>query len=174
MSLGFAGFLRWDKVHRLRKQDLHFYSGHMAVFMESRKTDQFREGHWVFIANLESRYCPVQLLRRFLEEGKHTLNDPLFRKVTRHLASGSEYLQDRMTYSRARERVAEMIAAISLKPNEYGLHSLRSGGATQAARAGMSDRLFQRHVGWHIETSRNRYIEESLRNLLSVSRYLHL
>ena len=174
MSLGFAGFLRWDKLHRLRQQDLHFHPRHTAVFIESRKSDQFREGHWVFIANLDSRYCPMQLLRRFPEVGRHTPNDPLFRKVTRHPASGSEYFRDEMTYSRARERAAEVIAAIGLKPKEYGLHSLRSGGATQAARAGVPDRLFQRHGGWHSGTSRNRYIEESLRNLLSVSRSLHL
>ena len=174
MTLGFVGFLRWDELHRIRRQDLQFNADHLAIFIESRKNDQFREGHWVFIANLNTRYCPVKLLQRFLQEGKHKESDFLFRKVTVHPPTGAAYLRDRMTYSRARERIREMLEAIGLNAEEYGLHSLRSGGATQAAKAGVPDRLFQRHGGWQSESSSNRYIDESIRNLLQVSRSLRL
>ena len=41
---------------------------------------------------------------------------------------------------------------------KVGTHSFRAGGATAAARAGVPDRLFQRHGRWKSEASKNMYI----------------
>ena len=43
-----------------------------------------------------------------------------------------------------------------------GLHSLRSGGASQASRSGISDRLIKKHGRWVSETAKNLYIRESI------------
>ena len=61
-----------------------------------------------------------------------------------------------------------------LKPKDYGLHSMRSGGASLAAALGIPDRLIMRHGGWKSETSKNRYISESKISLLHVSGSLSL
>lgn len=37
MVLGFSGFLRWDDLSRLKKQDLEFVRDYMRVFLEKRK-----------------------------------------------------------------------------------------------------------------------------------------
>ena len=50
-----------------------------------------------------------------------------------------------MTYSRVREVVREAMHRLGEKPDDYGLHSFRAGGATAAANAGVEDRLFKRH-----------------------------
>ena len=51
----------------------------------------------------------------------------------------------------------------------FGIHSLRSGGASAAAALGVPHRLFQRHGGWRSEKARNDYVEESLDSLPLVS-----
>ena len=53
-----------------------------------------------------------------------------------------------MTYSRARELFSKQLKGIELNPSLYGLHSLRSGGTTEAAAWGIPERLIQRHGGW--------------------------
>ena len=53
-----------------------------------------------------------------------------------------------------------------------GTHSLRSGGATAAANAGVPDRLFKRHGRWPSESAEDRYVQDSLSSRLSVSKPL--
>ncbi|VDI55329.1 Hypothetical predicted protein [Mytilus galloprovincialis] len=57
---------------------------------------------------------------------------------------------------------------------KYGLHSLRSGGATTCANLGISDRLFKRHGRWRSETAKDGYIKDSLKDRLIVSENLGL
>ena len=52
-----------------------------------------------------------------------------------------------MSYTRARELLIEKLVALGLNPTQFGLHSLRAGGASAAANAGISDRLFKSMVG---------------------------
>ena len=44
ITLRFVGFFRWDDLSQLKFSDLFFYPDHLAVFLEKRKNDQFREG----------------------------------------------------------------------------------------------------------------------------------
>ena len=53
-----------------------------------------------------------------------------------------------------------------------GTHSLRSGGATAAANAGVPDRLFKRHGRWASESAKDGYVQDSLSSRLSVSKAL--
>ena len=50
-----------------------------------------------------------------------------------------------MSYSRAREIGLCAFEAIGLSRQDYGLHSLRAGGASAAANAQVSDRLLRSH-----------------------------
>ena len=50
--------------------------------------------------------------------------------------------------------VLQNLAALGLDPKRFGLHSLRSGGASAAANAGVPDRLFKRHGRWRSEMQR--------------------
>ena len=89
-----------------------------------------------------------------------------------HLKQGYKLRKHRLTYSRALELTKDQLAAIGLKSEEYGLHSMRSGGASLAAALGLSDRLIMRHGDWKSDSSKNRYISESKSSLLSVSKAL--
>ena len=46
----------------MRERDVKFYDKHLEVFIESSKTDQFREGAWVHIAQTHAHICPVAML----------------------------------------------------------------------------------------------------------------
>lgn len=54
----------------------------------------------------------------------------------------------------------------------YGLHSLRSCGATAAARFGVPDRLFKCHGRWKSDTSKNGYVKDDLSERMIVSQNL--
>ncbi|XP_067653233.1 uncharacterized protein [Haliotis asinina] len=56
----------------------------------------------------------------------------------------------------------------------YGLHSLRSGGASAAANNGIPDRMFKRHGRWKSENAEDGYIKDSIDNKMEVSLSLGL
>ena len=70
------------------------------------------------------------------------------------------------------EIVLRALSSLGYEREKFGLHSLRSGGATLAANNGISDRLFKRHGRWKSETAKDGYIKDNLDALLSVSRSL--
>ena len=51
-----------------------------------------------------------------------------------------------LTYTRIRELFIEVFRGFVPDISQYGLHSLRAGGATVCANSGISDRLFIRNT----------------------------
>jgi len=58
-----------------------------------------------------------------------------------------ESLRDsgRISYSHLRDLFSKKLNKLSFSSWDFGLHSLRAGGATAAANAKVPDRLFKRH-----------------------------
>ena len=79
-----------------------------------------------------------------------------------------------MSYSRTREIVLQAFVELGHPKNLFGLHSLMAGGASEAANAGVGDRLFKRHGRWKSDQAKDGYIKDNLDSLLSVSKSLHL
>ena len=86
-----------------------------------------------------------------------------FEKDSKHLA-----------YSNFRKIFLEVLKPLVSDVSKFGLHSLRSGGATAAANRGISDRLFKRHGRWLSESAKDGYIKDSVDERLSVSLSLGL
>ena len=63
---------------------------------------------------------------------------------------------------------------LGFDPNVRFAKSLRAGGASAAANAGVPDRLFKRHGRWRSESAKDGYIKDSESALLSVSKSLEL
>ena len=97
----------------------------------------------------EIKYDPDKLLFRGLSSTKHMHGYRL-------RDSGG------LSYTRACELVLEKLKAIGLDARQFGMHSLRSGGASAAANAGLPDRLFKRHGRWLSETAKDGYIKDKL------------
>jgi integrase len=173
MLLGYAGFLRYDELSSLKICDVVWCHSHIKLFIERSKTDQFREGAWVVIAPTGRPTCPVNMLHQYLKcAGISDLqsNDFLFRPITYLKSSGLFTLRKgKVSYSRCREIFKEALESIGIDSSKFGLHSLRSGGASAAAERGVPDRLLLRQGRWKSETSKNMYVKESLSNKLVVS-----
>jgi integrase len=174
--LAYAAFLRYDEISSLRCCDITFSSRSMSVRINSSKTDQYRQGDSVLVAWTDSALCPVSMLERYFHIASivHTSRLPLFRGIV-HSKNG-EHLRAAggLSYTRMRELFLKKIAELGFDPKPFGLHSLRAGGATAAANAGVPDRLFKRHGRWRSESAKDGYVKDSLASLWSVSRQLVL
>ena len=174
--LGYAGFFRFGELASLRECDVSFYDEHAEVFVESSKTDQFREGAWVPIARTNSNICPVTMLERYfcLANIQGNADKLLFRGLTSTKQGYRLRPSGGISYTRVRELVLEKLQEIGLEPKLFGLHSLRSGGASAAANAGIPDRWFKRHGRWLSENAKDGYIKDKLEDRLCVTRNLGL
>ena len=80
--VGYAGFLRFDELSNLKESDVQILEEHMELFIESSKTDQYRDGAWVVIAHTASKLCPVAMMERYQNLAQITGQDlPLFRGI---------------------------------------------------------------------------------------------
>ena len=77
-----------------------------------------------------------------------------------------------MSYTRTREIVLQAFAELGHPRHLFGLHSLRAGGTSAAANAGVGGRLFKRHGRWKTDRAKDGYLKDNLESLLSVSRSL--
>ena len=57
---------------------------------------------------------------------------------------------------------------------KFSLHSLRSGGTSANANAGVNDRLFKSHGRRRSESANDGYIDDNIEAMLTVSRTLGL
>ena len=97
-------------------------------------------------------------------------SDFVFRNLVYHKSTLSYSLGSRpISYSRAREFLLDSLVELGFPNSSYGLHSLRLGGASAAANAGVNDRLFKRHG-----RAKDGYVKDNINSLLSVSRSLGL
>lgn len=167
--LGFYGFLRWDDLSHITPEDLVFAPTHLSIFLSKRKNDQFRKGSQVLIARSDDTPCPVAVVEEFLAQGMHDPKTTLWRRI-QHTKSGHKLRREPMSYSRANQLFKNALKTEGLDPKCYGLHSLRSGGATTAAAMGIPDRLLQRQGGWRSSRAKNNYIDESVNSLLLVTK----
>ena len=79
-----------------------------------------------------------------------------------------------ISYSSVREAFKRDLKSVGADPSKFGLHSLRSGGATMTANSGVNDRVFQRHVRWKSVQAKDTYVDDDLAQRLSVSKFLSL
>lgn len=179
--LGFAGFLRYSELAHLRRCDICFFDNYMKIFIEKSKTDVYRDGNWVLIAKTGNVTCPVCLLKRYLSSCGMLDNSEsemfIFRSLSYLKKSNSYMLRKEnhsLSYTRTREILLSMLSSLGLNTKLYGLHSLRSGGASKVANMGVSDRMFKRHGRWKSETAKDGYVKDSLKDMLSVSLNLGL
>jgi integrase len=159
LLVGFAAALRRSELVAIDVEDLWFEEGRGVVIRIHRsKTDQESAGDAVAITNgSESTTCPVTALRDWLWMSGIT-SGPVFRRVRRGGAIGPVALTG---YAVA--RITATRAAKAGLDGDFSGHSLRSGFATAAARAGSSERAIMRHGRWRDTASARRYIRDGSR-----------
>ena len=152
------------------------YESHMSVFLSKRKNDQFREGSVVHIMCGESVECPVRLVERLIVRAHSSGASPLFQSFS--IGKPALELTGKcITYEQLRGRVLKGLAGVMDRDEksvakEFGLHSLRTRGATTVAASMVDERLFQAHGGCKTKGTMHAYIAESLTSMLGVSALL--
>ncbi|XP_071093519.1 integrase/recombinase xerD homolog [Haliotis cracherodii] len=175
--LAFAGFLRSAEIIHISRSDILFYKSHMVIFIEKSKTDIYRDGAWLVISRTDSKLCAVACVERYLQAASiHPDCDQyIFRNVSK-CRSGYVLRKDNapLSYTRLRELFIDALTPFVDNIKKYGLHSLRSGGATAAGNNGIPDRMFKRHGRWRSENAKDGYIKDSIDNRMKVSLSLGL
>lgn len=169
--LAFAAFLRFDELARLVRSDVKIENDMLKLFIQSSKTDKYRDGAWVLVASSRKATCPVAMMNRYLDRAGLSCDSPFFCQLSK-TKCGYKPRSKGLSYSRLRELVLEAFKDIVPDISAIGTHSLRSGGATAAANAGVPDRLFKRHGRWASESAKDGYVQDSLSSRLSVSKAL--
>ena len=105
-------------------------------------------------------------------ESESTHKGFVFRGVTPTKAGERLRKTGRLSYTRLRELLLSKISQLGYDPTLFSMHSLRAGGATAAANAGVEDRLFKRHGRWKSETAKDGYVKDSVERRLEVSKQL--
>ena len=59
-----------------------------------------------------------------------------------------------------RELFLAKLKELGFDGSKFGLHSLRSRGASTAANVGIVDRLYKRHGRWRPESAKNGYVKD--------------
>ena len=172
----YAAFLRFNELAALRCCDVKFCDNtFVEITIVKSKTDQYRDGSRVLLAKTGSISCPFDLLERYVCSAGLQLSStlPFFRALYYQKSNCSYKLRSEgMSYTRTREIVLHAFAELGYPKSMFGLHSLRAGGASAAANAGISDRLFKRHGRWKSDSAKDAYVKDKLDSLLSVSRSL--
>lgn len=143
LLVGWAGALRRAELVALEVRDVVRSSEGLAVTLRRSKTDQDGAGRLVGIPRARRpELCPARALAAWLELAEIQAG-PIFRTVDRHGRIGAAQLGDRAVAL----VVKRAALAAGLDPANLAGHSLRSGFATSAARAGVADRAIQRQLG---------------------------
>jgi hypothetical protein len=128
------------------------------------------------ITKLNTPQCPVTILQCYIREAKIDLSTDkyIFRTLIyfkRNKNCMMRISNIKLSYTRARE-IIKALSSIGVNMNNYGLHSLRSGGASAAYKCDVSDRLFKVHGRRKSENAKHGYVCEDLEKRLSVSNIL--
>lgn len=177
-SLGFAGFLWYNELANIIVNHIEFEQDYVRIFIPGSKTDIYREGNYVYIKKSNTNYCPVKILQRYFETSNAQVepNLPIFRSLRFFRSEGRFKLcGTKLSYSRCREIFKQTLKEIGYDETIYGLHSLRAGGATEAASQGkVSERLLKLHGRWKTDIAKDMYVHENIENRLAVTGQLGL
>jgi site-specific recombinase XerD len=155
LLIGFAGAMRRSELASLGFSDIAETGDGLRITVGRSKTDQEGEGAVVGIAyGSNPPTCPVRAWRAWVEAAG-LVDGPAFRQL------GNGRVTDKRI---AGDGIARMVkrraTAAGLDPEMFSGHSLRSGFATTAARAGVAEYKIMRQGRWTTSQAMRGYIRE--------------
>jgi len=156
LLVGFAGAFRRSELVSLDVTDVTFGGDGLVVQLRRSKTDQEGEGRKVGLPfGSNPLTCPVRALRDRLDVALMA-RGPIFRAVDRH----GNVADTRLTDQPVALVVKRCAKAAGLDSEKYAGHSLRSGLATAAAMADVSERAIMAQTGHKSLPMVRRYIRD--------------
>jgi integrase len=137
-SVMFYGFLRFSEAANLYREDIHVDSeGNITITIRASKTDPLGRGAVCFLKSTETAYRPFKWLSVFTTMGGMDSENP--------------FLIANRTFNFRFKKLLTKVHGLfggGWNPQDYSSHSMRRGGATAAAQAGVQDAVIQRHGRW--------------------------
>jgi integrase len=172
--LAYFAYLRTSEIARMNRGDISFITsdttggGLIMIVHVNRmcKNDTKREGHNRMIEQRiddgsdDDRHCMVSQMCHYLSLSPSlSPSSPLF--VTNQ--------HQRLSNDTPRTRLKHWMSNIGVSDiPQYGFHSLRAGGATDAANAGIDERHIKAHGNWKSDAVRG-YMQPGQRERLIAS-----
>jgi integrase len=161
LLVGFAGGFRRAALCALDRADVTFVSEGLDLLIRKDKTDQAGQGRELSISYGKHRdTCPVRALRDWLDAAGIRAG-PIFRGVTKGGKTVRAGRLDPGSVARIIKRAAKRAGLPDA--DTFAGHSLRSGLATEAARAGATDNAIMEQTGHTDVRSVKRYIRRGRR-----------
>jgi site-specific recombinase XerD len=161
ICVGVFGMLRSGELVRaesrfgpLRRKHVTLGQGVFSLFIAGSKTDMFGKGHRLQLVATGFAACPVVALSQYVNRAPFTLksDEPLF------MLSADVPLSRAVLVA----KLSALVARLGSDPSCYAGHSLRRGGATSYAAAGVSDEIIKSLGRWSSDTYQ-RYVIVELR-----------
>ena len=174
--LSYAGFLWFNELVNIRPCDITIDKEKIVLYIPRSKIDQLCKGDELVIARTQIRTCPVAMLESYMLETGTLLSNQrrLFRPICKSKKSKKLRESGSISYSCLRDLFKKKLKDLGYNPDEFGLHSLRAGGATATANSGVPDRLFKRHGQWKSDGTKDGYIKDSVEHRLEVTKNIGL
>lgn len=143
LLLGFAAALRRSELVAIDIEDLRFTAEGLVLTLPRRKTDQEGLGTEIGVPlGSDPQYCPVTAVRALIEVAELEAG-PLFCSVMK----GGTMKASRMTDRDVARAIQAAVGLAGYDAATFGGHSLRSGFATTAGRAGVPERIIMLQTG---------------------------
>lgn len=143
LLIGFAAALRRSEISAIDLDHIRFGAEGVVLTLPRRKTDQEGEGTEIGIPfGKDEAYCPVRTLQAWIAEAGITEG-----AVFLSIGKGGRILQSRLGDKDVARAIKKAVAVAGYEADQFGGHSLRSGFATTAGRAGVPERVIMLQTG---------------------------
>jgi site-specific recombinase XerD len=155
LLLGFAGALRRSELSALDVADVVETAEGLRIVVGRSKTDQEGEGQTVGVTyGSNPPTCPVRAWRAWVQRSG-VKDGPAFRRL-----SHGRLMPERISGDGIARMVKRRAKAAGYAPELFSGHSLRSGFATTAARAGVAEHRIMRQGRWTTSQAMRGYIQQ--------------
>ena len=145
-ALSWHGMFRSSEVVALTWSDITWQPQGFIVLVRASKTDQSGQGQFVFIHAQSPAYVdPCRTLGHLAQ---------LSPSLSGHIFTTHQYQLQPVSKNTMLTRLHRRLQHLALPSHLFGLHSLRSGGATAAAQMEVPERLIKVHGRWVSDTVR--------------------
>ena len=169
----FFAFARYEECAALKKS--HFKvleNGDLEITFLKAKNNQFHDAKTTVIAAKGGLLCPVNVIMKFFK----VVNSDLDHYFLPKFSGNSVFLLEESCYIVCLSHFRKLLKNCGVQnANEFGLHSAKIGGVSEAGNAGCSTEQIQLHGRWNSSqmpliyqkrsVSRKRKVAEMLNNL---------
>lgn len=161
LLFAWMGAMRRSEITALRWKHLRWTEQGVAVLVVRSKGDQTGQGQEIpipFASN--TTLCPVRALQRLRQRlqklgGENDGHRPVFPLLTK--AGGVRWMRASAERTLL-DRIRETATTAGLDPDAFGMHSFRSGFATEASRRGRDIERIQKHLRHKSTATTARYV----------------